>query len=150
MQTEVFMIEFWQKISGILMRHRHFTNYRAICIDTMGKKSLFFLMSMIRPCRKLILDECGLSEKKEQVKYWYDGFIFGECKDIYNPWSILNYLDKKDFRTYWANTSSNSLVGKLLREGNRNENRKNYDERRKNDRNYRNRFVGNVKMHLRI
>lgn len=101
------------------MRHRHFTNYRAICIDTMGKKSLFFLMSMIRPCRKLILDECGLSEKKEQVKYWYDGFIFGECKDIYNPWSILNYLDKKDFRTYWANTSSNSLVGKLLREGNR-------------------------------
>lgn len=119
MQTEVFMIEFWQKISGILMRHRHFTNYRAICIDTMGKKSLFFLMSMIRPCRKLILDECGLSEKKEQVKYWYDGFIFGECKDIYNPWSILNYLDKKDFRTYWANTSSNSLVGKLLREGNR-------------------------------
>ena len=47
MQTEVFMIEFWQKISGILMRHRHFTNYRAICIDTMGKKSLFFLMSMM-------------------------------------------------------------------------------------------------------
>ena len=41
--------------------------------------------------------------------------IFGEHRDIYNPWSILNYLDKKKFSTYWANTSSNSLVGKLLR-----------------------------------
>ncbi len=65
------------------------------------------------------LDECGLSEEKGQVKRWYDGFIFGEQKDIYNPWSILNYLDTGKIATYWANTSSNSLVGKLLREGNR-------------------------------
>ena len=65
------------------------------------------------------LEECGLSKEKEQVKRWYDGFIFGEHQDIYNPWSILNFLDKKSFTTYWANTSSNSLVGKLLREGNR-------------------------------
>ena len=65
------------------------------------------------------LDECELSEEKEQVKRWYDGFIFGEHKDIYNPWSILNYLDKRYFTTYWVNTSSNSLVGKLLQEGNR-------------------------------
>lgn len=40
-------------------------------------------------------------------------------KDIYNPWSILNFLDKGYFTTYWANTSANSLVGKLIREGNR-------------------------------
>lgn len=65
------------------------------------------------------LEEYGISQEKEQVKHWYDGFIFGEHKDIYNPWSILNFLDKKSFKTYWANTSSNSLVGKLLREGNR-------------------------------
>ena len=65
------------------------------------------------------LDECGRSEKKQQVKQWYDGFIFGEHADIYNPWSILNFLDTGNFTTYWANTSSNSLVGKLLREGNR-------------------------------
>ena len=67
----------------------------------------------------LALDECGLSEEKKQVKCWYDGFIFGKHKDIYNPWSILNYIDKKTFKTYWANTSSNSLVGKLIREGDR-------------------------------
>ncbi|MBQ6889179.1 MAG: AAA family ATPase [Lachnospiraceae bacterium] len=65
------------------------------------------------------LEQCGLSEEKEKVKYWYDGFIFGKYKDIYNPWSILNFLVKKDYTAYWANTSSNSLVGKLLREGNR-------------------------------
>ena len=63
------------------------------------------------------LEECGLSDEKEPVKRWYDGFIFGEHRDIYNPWSILNFLDTGKFMTYWANTSSNSLVGKLLREG---------------------------------
>lgn len=52
-------------------------------------------------------------------KNWYDGVIFGEWKDIYNPWSVLNYLDKRKLATYWANTSSNSLVGKFLREGSR-------------------------------
>ena len=65
------------------------------------------------------LKECDLSIKKEEVKRWYDGFIFGNKQDIYNPWSILNFLDKGDFDTYWANTSANSLVGKLLREGDR-------------------------------
>ena len=64
------------------------------------------------------LDECGLSSEKKKVKEWYDGFIFGKHADIYNPWSILNFLDKGDYTTYWANTSSNSLVGKLIREGN--------------------------------
>ena len=63
------------------------------------------------------LDEAGLSEKKDDVKLWYDGFTFGKHKDIYNPWSITNYLDKKEFKTYWADTSSNSLVGKLIQRG---------------------------------
>ena len=66
------------------------------------------------------LKEYGLSEKEDNVRDWYDGFTFGSQADIYNPWSIINYLDKKTFSTYWANTSSNSLVGKLIREGNRN------------------------------
>ncbi len=63
------------------------------------------------------LDEYGLSERKEEVKNWYDGFTFGSKTDIYNPWSIINYLDKKKIGVYWANTSSNGLVGKLLQEG---------------------------------
>ena len=63
------------------------------------------------------LDEYGMSERKEEVKQWYDGFTFGSTTDIYNPWSILNYLSKKKLGAYWANTSSNSLVGKLIQEG---------------------------------
>ncbi len=66
------------------------------------------------------LDEFALSGKRAEVKSWYDGFIFGKRRDIYNPWSILNYLDKKNVGAYWANSSSNNLVGKLLREGNKN------------------------------
>ncbi len=63
------------------------------------------------------LDEQGYTDK-EQVKRWYDGFIFGRETDIYNPWSITNYLDNNGILdTYWANTSSNSLAGKLIREG---------------------------------
>lgn len=65
------------------------------------------------------LELFGRGGEKEQVKRWYDGFIFGTHEDIYNPWSILNFLDKGNFTTYWANTSANSLVGKLVREGDR-------------------------------
>ena len=64
------------------------------------------------------LDEYGLDERKAEVKQWYDGFTFGNKKDIYNPWSIINYLDKKKVAPYWANTSSNSLAGTVIREGN--------------------------------
>ena len=63
------------------------------------------------------LEKFQLSQEKRQVKEWYDGFVFGEHRDIYNPWSILNFINKRKFGLYWANTSSNSLVGKLLREG---------------------------------
>lgn len=65
------------------------------------------------------LNEYGLSEVRQEVKDWYNGFCFGGFKDMYNPWSILNYLDKRKLTTYWANTSSNSLVGKLIQEGRR-------------------------------
>ena len=63
------------------------------------------------------LDSIGKGDEKERVKEWYDGFVFGKHSDIYNPWSILNFIDKGEYKTYWANTSSNSLVNKLIREG---------------------------------
>ena len=63
------------------------------------------------------LDEYGYGDQKDDVKYWYDGFIFGQHKDIYNPWSIINFLRSGKLNTYWANTSSNALVSKLLRQG---------------------------------
>lgn len=63
------------------------------------------------------LREYGREEQMPEVRTWYDGFVFGTRRDIYNPWSILNYLKFGKFSTYWANTSSNGLVGKLIREG---------------------------------
>ncbi|NBI64666.1 hypothetical protein D3Z38_16885 [Clostridiales bacterium] len=63
------------------------------------------------------LDEQGLSDRKEEVKAWYDGFTFGDKTDIYNPWSIINFLRRKETDAYWANSSSNGLAGKLIREG---------------------------------
>lgn len=61
------------------------------------------------------LDEYGMGDKKEEVKQWYDGFTFGEHRDIYNPWSITNYLDERKLYPYWASTSSNGLVSRLIR-----------------------------------
>ena len=63
------------------------------------------------------LDEYGLSHKKQEVKNWYDGFTFGNHTDIYNPWSITNFLDTGKLQPYWANTSSNHLADVLIREG---------------------------------
>ena len=65
------------------------------------------------------LEECGRGKEMQQVKKWYDGFIFGNHRGIYNPWSILNFLDTGVYTTYWANTSSNSLVSKRIWEGSR-------------------------------
>ena len=65
------------------------------------------------------LKEYGLEDRTNEVKKWYDGFCFGKVKDIYNPWSILNYLDNRTAAPYWVNTSSNHLIGKLLQEGNK-------------------------------
>ncbi|MDE6636173.1 MAG: AAA family ATPase, partial [Lachnospiraceae bacterium] len=65
------------------------------------------------------MDEFGLTNKDE-VKKWYDGFTIGNMCDIYNPWSIISFLDKKQLKTYWANTSSNGLAGSLIRKGSKN------------------------------
>ena len=63
------------------------------------------------------LDEQGLSDKKEEVKRWYDGFTFGDKRDIYNPWSIINFLKFKSLKTYWADSSSNGLINSLVQKG---------------------------------
>ena len=61
------------------------------------------------------LEDLQMGEQKELVKSWYDGFVFGNTHDIYNPWSITNFLDKKQVRPYWADTSSNSMIDELIR-----------------------------------
>ncbi len=65
------------------------------------------------------LDDAGLGDQKGKVKKWYDGFTFGTCTDIYNPWSIVSFIRKKGkYDTYWSNTSGNGLVNQLIQKGN--------------------------------
>jgi len=63
-----------------------------------------------------MLKEYGIENDMNDVKRWYDGYVIGNCKDIYNPWSIINYVDKHNsgFKPYWVNTSSNILIKELL------------------------------------
>ena len=61
------------------------------------------------------LDAFGMEKEKDRVKQWYDGFVFGSRRDVYNPWSITCFLDKRQYRTYWASTSSNGLIDRLIR-----------------------------------
>lgn len=63
------------------------------------------------------MDQYGMYDRKDEIKSWYDGFTFGTQRDIYNPWSITCFLKEKRLKTYWANTSSNSLINQLIREG---------------------------------
>ena len=65
------------------------------------------------------MDEFGMTNKAD-VKKWYDGFTIGNLKGIYNPWSIINFLDEGKLKTYWANTSSNELVSSLLKKAGKN------------------------------
>ena len=63
------------------------------------------------------LDEYGFGDRKDEIKRWYDGFIFGKQRDIYNPWSMINFLKTGEIETYWANTSGNGLVSRMIRGG---------------------------------
>ena len=66
-----------------------------------------------------MLDDYGINDRWEEVRRWYDGYLFGES-EVYNPWSVINYVkfavtNKVAFpRPYWSNTSSNSIVRELV------------------------------------
>ena len=62
------------------------------------------------------MDEMGRADRAG-VKQWYDGFVFGRTPDIYNPWSIVNYLKEGTLKPYWANTSGNTLVSSCIARG---------------------------------
>lgn len=89
-------------------------NIEVVTTTSNKYKSSFGFMEEEVACA---LKEFDLSDSMEKVKLWYDGFRFGDRCDIYNPWSITKYLDSGKFDSYWANTSSNSLVSKLIQRG---------------------------------
>ena len=60
-----------------------------------------------------MLEYFDMKYKIEEVREWYNGYIFGESK-VYNPWSIVNYVREKEIKAYWANVSGNTLLGNML------------------------------------
>ena len=139
---EAYVNGFWEKLAGFMrkfMNSSFKTNTfleRAVMtgITRVSKESVFSdlnnLTVVTTTSRKYetvfgfteqevsaALEEFGLQDEMCEVRRWYDGFRFGDCRSIYNPWSITQYLDEKKFAPYWANTSSNKLIGRIIQEG---------------------------------
>ncbi len=99
-------------------------------ITRVTKESLFSDMNhldVITMTTPKYEDACGFTESEVvsilkcqgldtfgQVKEWYDGFTIGKRKDMYNPWSIINYVDKHQFRPYWADSGGTGLITRLV------------------------------------
>ena len=62
-----------------------------------------------------VIKDFKVQDDKEEIKRWYDGYKIGDIEGIYNPWSIINYLNKKELMPYWVNTSSNDLIKLILK-----------------------------------
>ncbi|MHB9343826.1 AAA family ATPase [Fusobacterium polymorphum] len=65
------------------------------------------------------LKDYGIEAEISNVKDWYDGYKFGDS-EVYNPWSILNFLQDKKLRAYWVDTSGNDLINNVLKMRNKN------------------------------
>lgn len=64
---------------------------------------------------KAMLSYYGVSDKEEELKDWYDGYLFGS-EEIYNPWSVINYISKGCLpQAYWVNTGKNEILDDVLR-----------------------------------
>ena len=62
-----------------------------------------------------VIQDFDVQDEKEEIKKWYDGYTIGNVEGIYNPWSIINYLNRKELMPYWVNTSSNDLIKLVLK-----------------------------------
>ena len=62
---------------------------------------------------KKALQYFNIEEELANVKYWYDGYKFGNS-ELYNPWSIINFLDGRELKNYWVGTSENFLIKNIL------------------------------------
>ena len=95
-----------------------FSGLNNLKVSTMLDSQFADKFGFTQPEVDQMLVDFDLIDHTEEVKKWYNGYIFGEDTEIYNPWSILNYLDnpKHSFKAYWVNTSSNDLVKQMLSE----------------------------------
>ncbi len=138
---EAYVNGYWDEMSQVmrnLLNNTFKTNEylsRAILtgITRVSKESMFSDLNNLRICTmssEEYSEYFGFTEdevfesmqeygytNKDEIKYWYDGFKIGNQSGMYNPWSIINFLKTGKLEPYWSNTSSNSLAGKLIKEG---------------------------------
>ena len=93
--------------AGIFSDLNNFTNYTIL--NNEYSKSFGLVESEV----KAMLDYYNIGYEMPEVKAWYDGYSFGE-DEIYNPWSVLKYVQFKKVKSYWVNTSGNTLILNML------------------------------------
>ena len=102
-------------LTGItrIIKEGIFSGLNNLKVDTILNKKFSEYFGLLESEVIKMLDYFEMKYKIEEVKEWYNGYIFGD-KRIYNPWSIINYVDNGEIKAYWANVSGNTLLENML------------------------------------
>ena len=102
-------------LTGItqIIKEGIFSGLNNLKVDTILNKKYSEYFGLLESEVIKMLDYFEMKYKIEEVKEWYNGYIFGD-KRIYNPWSIINYVDNGEIKAYWANVSGNTLLENML------------------------------------
>ena len=91
-----------------------FSDLNNLKVNTVLNKNYEEYFGLLENEVEKVLHDYNIEYKTEDVKSWYNGYKFGNV-NVYNPWSILNYIDNKELRAYWVNTSSNVVIKEMLK-----------------------------------
>lgn len=94
-----------------------FSDLNNLAVHTILEEKYDDYFGLLESEVKQILKYYDIEYTKDEVKLWYDGYRFGKV-DVYNPWSIINYVDNQKLKAYWINTSGNLLIKNLLMKSN--------------------------------
>ena len=102
-------------LTGItrIIKEGIFSGLNNLKVDTILNKKYSKYFGLLESEVIKMLDYFEMKYKIEEVKEWYNGYIFGD-KRVYNPWSIINYVDNGEIKAYWANVSGNTLLENML------------------------------------
>ena len=102
-------------LTGItrIIKEGIFSGLNNLKVDTILNKKYSEYFGLLEDEVIEMLDYFGMKYKIEEVKEWYNGYLFGES-EVYNPWSIVNYIDNGEIKAYWANVSGNTLLENML------------------------------------
>ena len=102
-------------LTGItrIIKEGMFSGLNNLYVNTILSKDYSEYFGLLESEVVEMLDYFDMKYKIEEVREWYNGYIFGES-EVYNPWSIVNYIREKEIKAYWANVSGNTLLENML------------------------------------